>query len=241
MIRAGFASVDITPPRENSLIGYEFRQEQLPPGNAGVHDPLLARVTVLDDGGARAAIVCLDLAVLRTVMARRVRARAAERVGTDPARVIVCCSHTHSGPFPQLAEDVGERGFLSSFVETRQGPGHNPDPLYAEWLLDRVDEAAASAAGLTYPVEASAAEAALGMGYNRRVPDGAGGVEHCWNTQEFPMLTPGEMLDPTCTLLMLAQPDGPRKLLLWSVGVHGVVLGKTSRVVSADWPGRLAG
>jgi hypothetical protein len=50
MLRAGFTEIEITPPSTADLIGYEFRQQELPAGNAGVHDPLFARVLVLDDG-----------------------------------------------------------------------------------------------------------------------------------------------------------------------------------------------
>ena len=61
MLRAGFARIDITPGTDCNLIGYEFRTTDLPPGNDGVHDPLSARVLVLDDGAAPAAVVSLDL------------------------------------------------------------------------------------------------------------------------------------------------------------------------------------
>jgi hypothetical protein len=39
-------------------------------------------------------------------------------------------------------------------------------------------------------------------------------------------------------VIVFEQTDGARRYVLFSIGAHPVVLGKTSRVVSADWPGR---
>ena len=209
MLRAGFARVEITPDKSADLIGYEFRQSDLPPGNIGVHDPLFARVLVLDDGQQRAAMVSLDHCILLAPFARDLRRAVARQLKTSADRVIVSCTHTHSGPFYRKSA----------------------------WLRDCVTAAAAQAAGLTYAVTISAQESPLGLGYNRRVPTSQG-LRHCWNPQEFPELDPGPAPDPTCTVLVLRQVNGPRQYLLWSVGAHPVVLGKTSRLVSADWPGR---
>ena len=210
MLRAGFAQVDIAPGPEADLIGYEFRQTDLPPGNAGVHDPLFVRALVLDDGsGQLAAIVSLDHCILRVPFARQLRRAIAGKLKTTADRVLLSCTHTHSGPFYQRSP----------------------------WLQQRVVAAVAQAAGLTYPVTVTAQQAPLGAGYNRRVVT-KDGIRHCWNPQEFPDLNPGPNPDPTCAVVVLRQTNGPRQFVLWNFGAHPVVLGKTSRVISADWPGR---
>jgi hypothetical protein len=210
MLRAGFAKVDITPGPDANLIGYEFRQTNLPPGNTGVHDPLFVRVLVIDDGtGKLAAIVSLDHCILMVPFARQLRRAVAGKLKTSADRVLVSCTHTHSGPFYQRSP----------------------------WLQQRVVAAAAQAAGLTYQVTVTAQYSPLGLGYNRRVAT-KDGIRHCWNPQEFPNLNPGPSPDPTCTVAVLRQINGRRQFVLWNVGAHPVVLGKTSRVISADWPGR---
>ncbi|MFP4354027.1 MAG: hypothetical protein ACLFUJ_02800 [Phycisphaerae bacterium] len=235
MLQAGFDQIDITCGPDNSLIGYEFRQQKLPPGNAGVHDPLSARCLVLDDGETRCVLISLDLCILSSDYARQLRHAAAEAAETDAGRVIVACTHTHSGPLPATQEDVEKRGgFLTRFT----GPdGRNPDQQYAETLLEKVSASAAAAAGLLCPVRASFQQAPVGLAYNRRVVR-QGQVEHCWNPQESPELSPGPAVDPTCGVLLLEQVVGRRSVLVFSLGAHPVVLGKTSRVVSADWPGQ---
>jgi hypothetical protein len=243
MLRAGFAKLDITPGPECGLIGYEFRQEELPPGNAGVHDPLHARVLVLHDGQAPAVLASLDLCVIETALMRELRAAVAKAAKTTPERVNLSCIHTHSGPFPHQTARGGKR-----LAEARRMAKKDPDAAraltaslragtdYAGFLRGRLVGAAAQAAGLTYPVRVTAQQAPLGLGYNRRVMTPAG-LKHCWGPQEWPQLSPGPATDPACTVVLLRQENGPRSYLLWSLGAHPVVLGKTSRVVSADYPG----
>ncbi|MFP4105642.1 MAG: hypothetical protein ACLFVU_06055 [Phycisphaerae bacterium] len=238
-MRAGFCEVDITPGSDISLMGYEFRQDQLPAGNLGVNDPLRARALVLDDGsGKPVSIVALDLCVLTNSLARRLRQTVAEKIETDTSRVILACSHTHSGPFPVTAEDVERRGgSLSKFAGSADT---SPDVRYAAELEQRIVEAVSRAAGLTFPVTLGLQQASLGLGYNRRVLTDEG-VQHCWGPQECPELPPGRHPDDTLTVAVLAQTAGPRKFILWNHGTHAVTLGKTSRVISADWPGTACG
>lgn len=210
MLRAGFARVEITPGPDCSLMGYEFRQEHLPPGNDGVHDPLFARALVLDDGTQPAVLVSLDLAVVPTQLARGLRSAVAAKLGTGVERAILACTHTHSGP--------------------------TPEQPFTDCLEDRITDAVMRADGLKHPVEAFVRSAPLGMGYDRRVST-EDGLKHCWSPQEFPDRMPGPATDPTFTVLGFRQVSGPRQYILWNVGVHPVVLGKTSRVVSADYPG----
>jgi hypothetical protein len=154
----------------------------------------------------------------------------AERVEVPVANVILACTHTHSGPLacvPEATSAANEAliGFPPS------------DREWSGLLETRVCDAAARAAGLTYPVTIGVREAPLGIAYNRRVPAGRGKVAHCWNPQEFPALNPGISSDPTCVVAVLRQTNGPRRFIVLNVGAHGVCLGKTSHVVSADWPG----
>ena len=57
-LKAGAATVDITPPTGYALWGYAARHDA---PSEGVHDPLHARALVLAVGEQRLAIVSLDL------------------------------------------------------------------------------------------------------------------------------------------------------------------------------------
>jgi hypothetical protein len=207
VLRAGFAEADITPGREEYLAGYGFRAS----GNDGANDPLMARVLVVGDGDLPGVFVSLDLCLVGTSRSRQLREYIAKATNTSAERVIVAATHTHSGPWP-----------------------HDD---YLNAVAPKIANAARRACRLMFPVRAHVLAAPLGMAYNRRVQQEDGSVRHCWGPQEWPDRAPENAPDPTCTVLLLRQVNGPRKFVLWNFGAHPVVLGKTSRVVSADYPG----
>jgi hypothetical protein len=227
MLRAGFASSEIVPGQDCALHGYEFRAGKLQPGNDGVHDPLNVRVTVLKpEGGKPAVIAALDTAVIDGATAREFRGAIATALATEPARVIVAATHTHSAPY--LSPSSGD-------------PAASDTPrkalaVHYEAVKTKLVEAAVRADALVYPVNVFASEAALGLGYNRRVMT-AEGLRNCWGPQEWPDRLPGPSPDPACAILLFRSQVGNKSFCLWSLGVHPVVLGKTSKVVSADFPG----
>lgn len=90
-LRAGVAKVEITPPVGTPLGGFGDRFGK---PSTGVHDPITAKALVLDDGTTRLAILTTDLVGTNPEMARRV----AEKSGFPRERLLVCASHTHSGP-----------------------------------------------------------------------------------------------------------------------------------------------
>jgi len=105
---AGVARRLITPPKGIFLIGYGDRSK----GNLGVHDELTATALVLDDGTTRVAIVALDILTINEFIVDRVRARLA------PTEVLLCCSHTHSGPIAYANEKSPRRNreYIDSLV-----------------------------------------------------------------------------------------------------------------------------
>ncbi len=93
-IRAAAASIDITPEPGIWLSGYAARQAP----STGIHDKLLARVLMLDDGATRCALVSCDLIGLSPADTADIQ-KDCEQRGCLPAdNVIVSCTHTHSGP-----------------------------------------------------------------------------------------------------------------------------------------------
>ena len=91
---AGAARCTISPPKGIYLIGYGDRTK----GNYGVHDPLTATALVFDDGTRRVAIVALDILAINEFIVDRIQACL------TPTEVILCCSHTHSGPIAYADE-----------------------------------------------------------------------------------------------------------------------------------------
>jgi len=102
--RAGAAAVDITPqnappnPPSSILGGFlESRTDR-------VHDPLLVRAIVLDDGGGegraavRIALVVVDSCMMPQQLLDEAKTQAAARCGIPTERMMVSATHTHSAP-----------------------------------------------------------------------------------------------------------------------------------------------
>jgi len=97
-LRAAAGRLDITPPLGFPLWGYSVRHDQ---GSEGVHDPLEARILVLEVDKTRVALVGLDLgrAPTRQSMAA-IRALVKKSAGVE--HLFLVGSHTHNGPVIEL-------------------------------------------------------------------------------------------------------------------------------------------
>ena len=141
---AGVARADITPPAGTMLEGYHRTGPY-----TGVWDRLYATVLVLqavgDDPIALLAIDHIGFPVAETEPLRR---GVGEKLGAGKERVMVCFSHTHSGP--------------------RATPG------YVRSLSERVEQAAGEAAARLRPAAGGWAVGSVEAGVNRRPrgPDG---------------------------------------------------------------------
>ncbi|HEY7293843.1 MAG TPA: neutral/alkaline non-lysosomal ceramidase N-terminal domain-containing protein [Dehalococcoidia bacterium] len=92
--QAGAAAVVITPPVGGELEGYGGRTDP----STGVHDDLLARALVLEDGERRAGLVTCDLISVDAPIVAAVRREVQAQWGIPPERLMVTATHTHAGP-----------------------------------------------------------------------------------------------------------------------------------------------
>lgn len=109
-MKVGAAKADITPPLGAKLEGYEARVS----GATGIHDPLYARVLVVEgDDGTTVALVVTDLLQVLPRLQDRVAAEVLARTGISRERLQLVGTHTHSGPDlnrPSAAEQaIGDR------------------------------------------------------------------------------------------------------------------------------------
>ena len=112
---AGCAAGDITPDPGICMGGYWGRKS----GARGVHDRLAAKTVVWSQGERRAALVALDLIGLDASTVARIRTRVEERSGIPAQALMICCSHTHSGPLTLPLRGMGavDAGYLGRMEE----------------------------------------------------------------------------------------------------------------------------
>ena len=89
-LRVGVAKVDITPANLTHLnpMGYGTQTD--------VHDPIFARVLIIDNGHDSVAIVSLDL--IETGDTLEVRGRIEKELGIPVNHIVITTSHAHSAP-----------------------------------------------------------------------------------------------------------------------------------------------
>ncbi|MFQ3567881.1 MAG: neutral/alkaline non-lysosomal ceramidase N-terminal domain-containing protein [Aggregatilineales bacterium] len=112
-LQAGIGKRIITPRVGVPLVGYGNRASV----SQGVHDDLLARAVVIDDGATQIALCSIELLWLRKEEVAAIRAAVCARCALPDVSIFLFCTHTHSGP-----------------------AGHSPD----QWdfsLIDRIAEA----------------------------------------------------------------------------------------------------
>ncbi len=116
-LRAGAAKVVITPP-----IGGRMQSGAPDRFAAGILDQLYARALVLDDGVTRLALVSVDVIGFEPESTARIRRLVAEATGIAGGQVMVCPSHTHSGPAVLWRTlDPCDRGLLGILEEQVAG------------------------------------------------------------------------------------------------------------------------
>jgi len=217
--RVGRARVVITPPVGTSLAGY-FRDRKA----TAVRDDLYANAVVIQAGGERLAIVSCDLLTPFAPVTERARRLAQERTGIPPDHILVCTTHTHTGP------------------EVRDG---TVVPVCEEWrseLPGRIAEAIARAADKMVPATLRAGSTELhDYSFNRlfRLVDGSEQFGRGGRGEEI--LGTAGPIDPQVLTLGAVGEDGRLLALLVNFALHADVIGGISAdFISADWPGAVA-
>jgi len=211
ILRAGVARRIITPPKGIFLIGYGDRTK----GNLGVHDDLTATALVLDDGKTRIAIVVLDMLAINEFVVDRVRAQLP---GTE---VLLCCSHTHSGPIAYADEKSKRlnRDYINTLVER---------------IVEAVEESAASS--VPARLEWSQGEAGIAINRRERKPDGH--IEIGRNPEGV-VDRSVQVVSVYSPLPSLGEGPGVRVATLVNFACHGTMLGPDNLLASADWIGAM--
>jgi hypothetical protein len=213
-LKAGVARRVISPPKGIYQVGYGDRAK----GNIGVHDDLTATALYLSDGSTRLAIVALDLLTINEFIVDRIRGECA------PIEVLLCCSHTHSGPITYADENSSwkNRDYIDSLVQI---------------IASIVKEGISNAVGVR--LEYSSGEADIAINRREKMPDGHmeigrnpnGAVDRSVQVISF---------FPDSTL-----PSGEesrkktRLATLINFACHGTVLGPGNLFISADWIGAM--
>jgi len=205
---AGVCETDITPPPGVWLSGYALR----PTPAVAVHDPLMARALVLDNGFTRVALIVADLIAFPPEMVTHLRAGIAEAAGIGPEALLLHATHTHAGPYLGIFRGMGPR-----------------DPAYEDVLLRKLIGIAQQAANRLQSAHLTYGESSVQIGVNRRQPHRADAVVM---GQDY-----AGLVAPIVQTLCVNASDGRLFALLFCHACHPTTVGGENLAFSAEWCG----
>jgi hypothetical protein len=128
-LRAGAASVDVSPPKYPVLVNGGFLEATA----TKLADPVFAKAVVLDDGTTKLAMAVVDSCMMPRELIDLAKKLAAEKTGIPEDKILVSATHTHTAP--------AAMGAL----------GCRADGEYVKFLPDKIAEAIEQAAGRLEP------------------------------------------------------------------------------------------
>lgn len=214
----GRAQEAITPPLGVSLAGY-FHDRKA----TWKRDDLHAKAVVIEADGERIALVSCDLISVTAEVVDAARALIEAECGICPDRVLVCATHTHTGP------EMRENSVVPAATE------------WAAGLPRRIADAVKRAAGGLVPATLRAGSAHVeGYSFNRlfRLTDGS--EQFGTRGRDDEVIAEAGPIDPQLQTLSAVDEEGNLLALLINFALHPDVIGGGSAdFLSADWPGEI--
>jgi hypothetical protein len=208
-LQAGAACVTITPP-----IGGRMQSGARDRFAEGILDDLYARALVHDDGVTRLALITADVIGFEPESTAVVRRAVEATTGIPATQVMLCASHTHSGPATLWR-------------------GVDPcDPHYLEVLEQQLTGVVQVAARQVRPADVYLGEGTVPFAINRRLNTAEGSA---WRPNPL-----GAVDRRARVLALYPAGDAERGVAHLAVVMHAVchptVLTTPSRVYSGDYP-----
>jgi len=209
----GVAETVITPPVGTELAGYFH-----PRVSEGVISDLMAKAVVAGTGDDRVAIVACDLITMTAELSGPTRERITAATGIPGERVLICSTHTHTGP------------------ELRPNRPIARNEEYFAGLPERIAEAAIQAAANQRECIMSVGDDhEEGLAFNRRFRYRDGTEQFGLHGDPEDVVGPAGPTDPQLGVIKFceSQGDDPFALIV-NYSLHIDVTG--GNLISADFP-----
>jgi neutral ceramidase len=206
--RVGLASIDTTPPAGIWMAGYAARKE---PGQ-GAAQPLHAKAIAFEDAGGRLAVIAtLDVLGLTEPVVERIAAAVQRRHGLPREGLVLCSSHTHSGPVIDDQLAVAYDLTPSQWDDVRASTAR---------IEGQVVAVVGQALDALRPARLRWSQGKVGFGANRRTAFGPDGP-----------------VDPAVPVLAVERPGGKLAGIVFGYACHNTTLPATFVQYHGDYAG----
>ena len=223
-LEIGFAKVKITPPMGMPLFGQLFAYFA-----KGIESDLYARAICISDGDTSVMLVSCDVCVIPTDMVENACRRAEQVTGVPASNIIICATHTHSGPVTELDNALSKvpgNELISSYCETLESG-------IVQALEQAYDNATKGKLTLAYGE-------LPGYGFNRRFVMSDGTIQTHPLTLDPHIVKPegpdSKDLFAFCAYDEAGKPTGA----IVNFTCHATVMKRNNEDVSADYPGKVS-
>lgn len=218
--QVGTGKVIITPTKPMWMAVYASRSR---PAEGKVTE-LWSKALVLDDGkGNRGVVISLDLVGIDRELAGKVCARLKQKFGIERRQIVICTSHTHSGPV--VGRNLAPMHYY--LLETDQ---QKLIDEYAARLVDHVERSVGQAIDSLAPSRVQWGSGRAAFAVNRRENRPYGSVPE--------LRAKGELKGPVdhdVPVLSVRGEDGKLRAVLFGYACHATTL--SFQKWNGDWPG----
>lgn len=157
----GVARSNITPGRPMLMSGYASRET---PATGKLMELWAKAVVIQDESGERGVLITADLIGIGATSTQRIRTALKERHGLPAESIMICCSHTHTGP--AVAETLAPMNYFYATPTQREAID-----AYTRLLESQVVQIVDEAIGKLEPGRLSWGNGSATFAANRREND----------------------------------------------------------------------
>ncbi|GAB3916852.1 hypothetical protein GCM10028826_33880 [Mucilaginibacter boryungensis] len=215
-IEVGVARIDITPETPIRLAGFGVRSKL---ETEEVLMRLNAKALAFgSDAQGPSILITVDLVGISSHITNQVTEWLAKNAGIERSRVVICASHTHSGPEIGTLLNILQYRSPIAFSDSLLPVSHmNHIAHYVDQLPGKLEQVAIAALQNRKPALVSWGIGEAGFAKNRRMANGP--------------------VDHAMPLLRVTDIEGNIRAILVNYACHAVVLDYNSNKIHGDWVG----
>lgn len=219
-IKIGFARVEITPPLGTLIRGHPV---SLPA--QGVESNLYATAMYLDDGKTKVVFVTCDVVAVPNEMTRKIEQEAEAATGITADNIIVCATHTHSGP------NVGGPSVGRQII-----PGKSYLTKFKNGAIKAIQQAKANCTDGKIFITEGQLE---GYAFNRRFIMSDGTIETHPLKNDPHIVKPEGPDSKGVFVWYLSNTEGEPLGVAVNYACHATVMKRDNVLISSDYPGKM--